>query len=120
MTSIRRALARLFRRPAVTGQFRIYVRPVPGGAMLDIEHYLTRVITRIADDPDLLDLLMEIAEDRGSARQYDGHRPAGLLVERMTAGLGFELPVYGGEVARLADLLLAAAPAQRTAEGGAA
>ncbi|MET7933433.1 hypothetical protein [Streptomyces sp. NPDC005322] len=122
---IRRALARLFCRPAVTGPTRLYVRRIPGGAVLDVGHYLTRVITSIADDPELLDLLLEIAEDRGSARQYDGHQPEGLLVERLAAGLGYELPLYGGEVARLADRLRDAAPvvsvpAQRAAEGGAA
>ncbi|MEU9792941.1 hypothetical protein AB0E27_20325 [Streptomyces sparsogenes] len=125
MNSIRRALGRLFRRPAVTGPYRLYVRRIPAGAMLDVEHYLTGVITAIADDPDLLDLLMEIAEDRGSARQYDGHEPEQLLVERLVAELGYELPLYGDAVMRLADRLrdvapVVSVPAQRAAEGGAA
>ncbi|MEU8473705.1 hypothetical protein [Streptomyces hygroscopicus] len=125
MIRIRRALARLVRRPAVTGPYRVYVRRIPAGAVLDVEHYLIRVITSIADDPDLLDLLMEIAEDRGTARQYDGHAPEALLVERLVAELGYELPLYGDAVMRLADRLAEMAPvvpvpAQRAAEGGAA
>ncbi|WP_086710288.1 hypothetical protein [Streptomyces antimycoticus] len=122
---LRRALARLFRRPAVTGPTPIYVRRIPGGAVLDVEHYLTRVITSIADDPDLLATLLEIADERGAATGYDGHRPESLLVERLSADLGYELPLYGGEVARLADRLrdvtpMVSVPAQRAAEGGAA
>lgn len=123
MTSIRRALARIFRRPAVSGPYRLYVRRIPAGAMLDVEHYLTGVITSICDDPDLLDLLMEIAEDRGNGRLYDGHEPEGLLVERLVNQLGYELPLYGDAVARLADRLrdvapVVSVPAQRAAEAG--
>lgn len=123
---IRRALARLFRCPAVTGPTPIYVRRIPAGAVLDVEHYLTHVITSIADDPALLALLLEIADERGSATGYDGHEPESLLVERLCAELGYEIPLYGGEVARLAERLaevapvVAPVPAPRAAEGGAA
>ncbi|MFE0376209.1 hypothetical protein ACFW1M_11595 [Streptomyces inhibens] len=126
MKHVRRALARLLgRRPAaVTGPHRIYVRRTPAGAVLDVEHYLVAVLTSLADDPELLDLLMEIAEDRGAGRQYDGHEPERLLVERLASQLGYELPLYGDAVASLADRLHAVAPViripQQRAEGGAA
>ncbi|MFH9248184.1 hypothetical protein ACH4LK_22480 [Streptomyces lydicus] len=120
---IRRALARIFRRPApaVSGPYRLYVRRFPGGAVLDVEHYLTAVIEVLADEH--LDDLLEIADDRGSTRPYDGHEPERLLVERLVKAIGYELPLYGSEVAALADRLRAVAPVaripQQRAEGGA-
>ncbi|MEU7431054.1 hypothetical protein AB0B07_09380 [Streptomyces sioyaensis] len=121
---IRALVARLFRRsaPAASGPYRLYVRRTPGGAVLDIEHYLTAVIEILADE--YLDGLLEIADDRGSARPYDGHAPERLLVERLVEAIGYELPLYGSEVAALADRLRAVAPVaripQQRAEGGAA
>ena len=126
MNRIRLYLHRLFRRPAISGPYRLYVRRTPAGAMLDVEHYLIAVIETLADNPDLMDLLVEIEEDRKSARahKHDGWEPEQLLVERLTTALGYELPLNGVAVARLADRLHAVAPvaslpAQRR-EGGAA
>jgi hypothetical protein len=121
---IRLYLHRLFRRPVITGPYRLYVRRIPTGVLLDVEEYLTAMVTTIADNPDLMDLLMEIAEDRGQAREHDGWEPEGLLVEKLTAALGYELPVYGDAVARLADRLRSVAPvvsipAQREGEAAA-
>lgn len=110
MNRLRLILHRIFRRPAITGPYRIYVRRIPAGAMLDVEHYLTAMLTTLADNPDLLDLLLEMAEDRGQAREYDGWEPEALLVEKLVTALGYELPVYGESVARLAGLLRAVAP----------
>ena len=125
MNSLRLAIHRLFRRPAITGPHPVYLRRVPTGVMLDLESYLTSTIVTIADNPDLLDLLLNIAEDRGQAREHDGWEPEALLVENLCAALGYELPVYGDAVTRLADRLKAAAPAPRVSipqqrEGGAA
>jgi len=111
MNRLRLYLHRLLRRPAITGPYRLYVRPIPTGAMLDVEHYLIAVIETITDNPDLLDLLLEIAEDRGQARDRDGWEPERLLVEKLTQALGYEVPVYGDAVAALADRLRACAPA---------
>lgn len=113
MNRVRLYLHRLFRRPAVTGPTRIYVRRIPTGVMLDVESYLVEVINTLADNPDLMDLLAEIGQDRETARQHrhDGWRPEQLLVERLTSLLGYEIPVYGDRVAALADRLQAAAPA---------
>lgn len=113
MNRIRLILNRLFRRPAVTGPTRIYVRRIPTGVILDVEHYLIEVINTLADNPDLMDMLAEIEQDRETARQHrhDGWRPEQLLVERLTSLLGYEVPVYGDQVAALADRLRAAAPA---------
>ena len=110
MNRVRLIIHRLFRRPAITGPYRLYVRRIPTGALLDVEEYLTAMVTTIADNPDLLDLLMEIAEDRGQSRGHDGWEPEALLVENLTAALGYELPVYGEAVTRLADRLKAVAP----------
>lgn len=128
MNRIRLVLHRLFRRPTVTGPYRLYIRHTPTGVMLDVEHYLTAVIKTLADNPDLLDLLMEIEEDRRNAHahRHDGWEPEELLVEKLTTSLGWELPVYGAELAQLADRLRAAAPATvvelpaQRSEGGAA
>lgn len=116
MNRIRLILHRLFRRPAVTGPTRIYVRGIPTGVVLDVESYLVEVINTLADNPDLMDLLAEIEQDRETARQHrhDGWRPEQLLVERLTSLLGYEIPVYGDAVAALADRLRAAAPASPT------
>ena len=120
MNRVRLVLHRLFRRPAITGPHAVYVRRVPTGVMLDVENYLTSTIETIADNPDLLDLLMEIAEDRGNARahMHDGWEPEALLVEKLTAALGYELPVYGERVTALADRLRALAPAPAVAIPG--
>ncbi|MEU8537099.1 hypothetical protein [Streptomyces parvulus] len=111
MNRIRLILHRILRRPAVTGPTRIYVRRIPTGVMLDLEHFLTDRLTTIADDPDLLALLLEIADQHGTASEYDGHAPEQLLMERLLDGMGYEVPVYGEQVAALAERLRAAAPA---------
>ncbi|MFC8515541.1 hypothetical protein [Streptomyces sp. NPDC057257] len=125
MNRIRLYWHRIFRRPAVTGPQRIYVRQLPTGALLDVEHYLTGVLTSIANDEELLALLLEIADDRAQAGGHDGWAPDRLLMEQLVDAVGYELPVYGAEVESLAKRLLHAAPrgsvfipAQR--EGGAA
>jgi hypothetical protein len=130
MNRIRLILHRLFRRPTVTGPYRLYVRRTPAGAMLDVEDYLIAVIETLTDNPDLLDLLLEVAEDRGQARahKHDGWEPEQLLVEKLTTALGYELPLNGPALTRLADRLrqaevlsapVVSVPAQRR-EGGAA
>ncbi|MFJ8145990.1 hypothetical protein ACIQ6R_13050 [Streptomyces sp. NPDC096048] len=111
MNRIRLILHRLFRRPAITGPTRIYVRRIPTGVMLDLEHFLTDRLTAIADDPDLLALLLEVSDQRGTASGYDGHAPEQLLMERLLDGVGFEVPVYGDAVTALAERLRASAPA---------
>ena len=110
MNRIRLALHRLFRKPAVTGPYRVYVRRTPTGALLDIEHYLVAMLETLADNADLLDLLLEIAEDRGQARQHDRWEPEQLLVEQLTTALGYELPLTEQGMARLVDRLSAVAP----------
>ncbi|MFH9414005.1 hypothetical protein [Streptomyces rochei] len=126
MNRLRLILHRILRRPAVTGPTRIYVRRIPTGAVLDLEHFLTDRLTAIADDPDLLALLLEYADQRGTTGEHDGWAPEQLLMERLLDGVGFEVPVYGDAVAALADRLRAVAPAPvasipaQRREGGAA
>ncbi|MET7458075.1 hypothetical protein ABZT03_40780 [Streptomyces sp. NPDC005574] len=126
MNRIRLIWHRLTRRPAITEPMRIHTRRIPDGLLLDFEDYFTYVIETIADDPELLDLLMEVVEDRGMAREHDGWEPEQLLVERLAERVGHEIPFRGKALAALADRLRAGIPApalfipeQRT-EGGAA
>lgn len=109
MNRFRLILHRILRRPTVTGPYRLYVRRTSAGVMLDVEHYLTAVIKTIADNPDLMDLLVEIEEDRRNAHahRHDGWEPEELLVEKLTTALGYELPVHGEALTRLADRLKA-------------
>lgn len=120
MNRIRLYLHRLFRRPAVTGPYRLYVRRIPTGATLDVSDYLIAMIETIADNPDLMDLMSEIEEDRQNARahKHDGWEPEALLVEQLCAALGYELPLYGPVVGQLADRLRAVAPAPAVAIPG--
>ncbi|WCN06010.1 hypothetical protein [Streptomyces sp. M92] len=127
MNRLRLILHRVLRRPTITGPTRIYVRGIPTGAVLDLEHFLTDRLTAIADDPDLMALLLEISDQRGTKGEYDGWAPEQLLMERLLSGVGYEVPVYGDAVAALADRLRAVAPAAPVAsipaqrrEGGAA
>lgn len=117
MNRIRLILHRLFRRPAVTGPYRLYIRRIPTGATLDVSDYLIAMIETIADNPDLMDLMSEIEEDRKNAHahKHDGWEPEALLVEKLCAALGYELPLYGEAVGRLADRLRAVAPAPAVA-----
>jgi hypothetical protein len=119
MNRIRLIIHRLFRRPVITGPYRLYVRRTPGGAMLDVEHYLTSTIETLADNPDLLDLLLNIAEDRGQARKHDGWEPEDLLVEQLKDQLGYELPLHGRAVMRLAYQLRKCTPLPRPAAASA-
>lgn len=125
MNRIRLYFHRIFRRPVVTGPARIYVRRIPTGVMLDLEHFLARALTQIADDEELLALLLEFSADRGEPRGHDGHVPERLLLEQLVEAVGFEVPVYGDAVGALADRLRALAPASAVVipaqrEGGAA
>lgn len=111
MNRFRLYLHRLLRRPAITGPYPVYIRRIPTGVMLDVESYLTAMVVTLADNPGLLNLLDEIATDRAQAKEHDGWEPEQLLVEKLCTALGYELPVYGDAVARLADRLHAAVPA---------
>jgi hypothetical protein len=111
MNRIRLILHRLFRRPAITEPMRISTRRIPDGLLLDFEAYFVYVIETITDDPELLDLLMEIVEDRGMAREHDGWEPEALLVERLAERVGHEVPIRGKALASLAARLASGVPA---------
>lgn len=116
-------------RTPVDGPFRIHVDAIPTGATLDMSHYLTSVLLNLAaaaeeDGEGLLADLVRIAEcARQAAHQgSDSHaaherdeRVADLLAEVADEG---RVPVYGGQVLRLAGRLSAigtpkAVPAQQ-------
>lgn len=111
MNRIRLYLHRLFRKPAITGPMPFYTRRVPDGVLVDLEEYFTYVVTTIADDDDAFALFMDLVEDRATAREHDGWEPEKLLMERLAEQVGYEIPVRGVALARLADRLRAAAPA---------
>jgi hypothetical protein len=89
---------------------RLYTRRVPDGVYLDLEEYFVHVVTTIADDPDAFALLGEIADDRGVSRGHDGWEPEKLLMEQLAERVGYEIPVRGKALARLAGRLRAATP----------
>lgn len=125
MNRIRLYWHRIFRRPAITGPTRIYTRRIPTGVLLDLEHFLTQALTTIADDEELLALLLEYAAERAGT-PHDGHAPERLLLEQIVGAVGYEVPVYGDAVARLAGRLRSGVPAPAVVipaqrrEGGAA
>lgn len=111
MNRIRLILHRLFRRPALTESMRLYTRRLPDGMALDLEEYFAYVVATIADDPDAYALFQELVDDRAMAREHDGWEPERLLMEKLATTVGYEVPVRGEALARLADRLRAAAPA---------
>lgn len=115
MNRIRLYLHRLFRRPAITEPMRIGTRRIPDGVLIDLESYFVYVVETIADDPELLDLLMEIVEDRGMAHDHDGWEPEQLLVEKLAERVGHEIPIRGKALAALAARLAAGIPAPAVA-----
>ena len=110
MNRIRLIWHHLTRRPAVRGPRPLYIRRIPTGAMLDVEAYLIATLQTLADNPDLMAMLDEVASDRRMAASHDGWEPEELLVEQLTAALGYEIPLYGDAVTRLANRLRAVAP----------
>lgn len=118
MISVRRMVGGFLgrRKPAVAGPTPVYVRRMPLGAVLDLEVYLSEVITTLADE--YMDELLEIAEDRAAVGEYDGYKPEPLLVERLCAAVGYELPLYGSAATKLADQLRAVAPAPTGRQAG--
>lgn len=117
MTRIRLALRRLLRRPTPTGPMRFYTRRLPDGIALDLEEYFEHVITTLADDPDAFAMFSELVDDRLESRGHDGWEPERLLMEQLAARVGYEIPVRGQALARLAQRLTAAAPVLEPAAG---
>ncbi|MEV6105746.1 hypothetical protein AB0M28_13665 [Streptomyces sp. NPDC051940] len=89
--------------PTVTGPHPIYVRPIPAGAVLDVEAYATALVLYLAREE--VDALAEIADAYDANRPHDGHRPEAFLVEQLVARISTDLPVYGGQVLQLAERL---------------
>lgn len=112
MNRIRLYLHRIFRRPAVTDPMRIYTRRLADGMALDLEEYFAYVVQTIADDEELLDMLMEVVEDRQNARTHklDGWEPEKLLVEQLATRVGYEVRLRGKALAQLSDRLRSAVP----------
>ena len=103
-------------RTPVDGPFRIHVDPIPAGARLDLSHWLGSVLLNLAaaaeeDGEGLLDELVALSElarsasvqgiDSHAAHERDDRLTALML---MVADDGC-VPVYGGQVLRLAERL---------------
>lgn len=112
----------------VDGPFRIGVTPLPGGARIDINHYLTTVLVSLAelaaeDGETLLHQLRDIAAANAASSGADSHgaHERDTLVEQLLAEAGHEgaMSVYGAGVSQLAAALLVAGrrsvPGQRGA-----
>lgn len=115
----------------VDGPYRITVEPIPTGVTLDVEAFVSHVVTDVVEKlltdeyADRLDALHE-AQPRDP---YAIERPADLpyehLVEDLVREVRTKLPVYGLQALRLAGRIeQLAAPAisalQADAEGSAA
>ncbi|MEV5443518.1 hypothetical protein AB0N23_13415 [Streptomyces sp. NPDC052644] len=119
-------------RTPVTGPFRIHVDPFPGGAHLDLTHYLTTLLLSLAEaaDEDPTSLIDDLTDLAALARQATAQGPDShaaherdTLAEALLAEFTDEgrVPVYGGQVRRLADRLRAlAGPRPVQQEAGAA
>jgi hypothetical protein len=103
-------------RTPVDGPFRIHVDATPGGARLDVSHYLTTVILALAsaageDGEGLLEELVDLNDvARQAAHQGpDSHaaHERDARVEALLAEVGEgHLPVHGEQARRLAHSLL--------------
>lgn len=121
MKHVRRALARIFRRPAITSP--VVYRRRPSGGVLDLEAYTTDLVVDLIDNH--LDTVLTIADERGTAQMYDGHAPESLAVEQLVTELGCMIRLTDAQATRLAEQMRPGdragwLPAQRAAEGGAA
>ncbi|MFD8234065.1 hypothetical protein ACFV20_19555 [Streptomyces sp. NPDC059696] len=110
MTRIRLAWRRLISRPNPTKPMPFYTRRLPDGVLIDLEEYFEHVVTTLADDEDAFAMFMELVEDRQMTREHDGWEPERLCMERLALHVGYEVPVRGKALARLAERLRAAAP----------
>jgi hypothetical protein len=110
MTRIRLAWRRLISRPNPTKPMPFYTRRLPDGVLIDLEEYFEHVVTTLADDEDAFAMFMELVEDRKLTREHDGWEPERLCMERLALHVGYEVPVRGKALARLAERLRAAAP----------
>ncbi|MFF9554538.1 hypothetical protein ACF1DY_01720 [Streptomyces albus] len=109
---------------AASGPHRVYVSPMPTGAVLDVEAFVTGVVQDTVEallSEEFADRLAELAE----AQPSDPHTvqtPADLhmesLVSDLVATVETRMPLYGDQVQRLASLLGRLAQPRRV--GGAA
>lgn len=103
--------------PPVTGPHRIYVESTPTGAALDVEHWLTSIITALATDDEVAEAFADVTDALSQTRVHDPYGPELLPMERLLSLLGTRIHLYGADVTTLTDRLqrtirpLAAAPA---------
>ncbi|MFI7010023.1 hypothetical protein [Streptomyces sp. NPDC050145] len=115
------------RTAAVDGPFRVYVEPIPTGVTLDVEHFVEHVVQHVLEallGDEYGDRFDEVAEGRPADPHEVTEPQFEALVADLTAVVGTKLPVYGWQVLRLANRLLAHTPSpsipRQHVEGGAA
>ncbi|SFK75104.1 hypothetical protein [Streptomyces pini] len=114
----------------LSGPHRVYVESIPAGVTLDVEPFAQTIVQ------DVVELLLgdefgERFDELVDAQGSDPHAvqvPADLrfeqLVADLTAHVSTRLPLYGGQVRRLAERLLAvhearqSSPVVRRVSGG--
>ncbi|MGW1546649.1 hypothetical protein [Streptomyces sp. NPDC002346] len=114
---------------AYTGPTRVNVSSIPGGAVLHLDHFLAYTVLELAEwfveDPDSIGELLTQIDGLSNPREdsHAEHYRDQLIDEVLDQIGGTHLHLYGGQVRRVAELLLSsngagtvvALPSQRKA-----
>lgn len=114
----------------VDGPFRISVEPIPTGVTLDVEAFVSTVVTDVVEKlltdqyADRLDALHEAQPRDRHAAERAADLPFESLVADLVAEVSTRMPVYGLQALALAgqieELAAPAVAALRAADGSAA
>jgi hypothetical protein len=92
----------------VDGPYRITVEPIPAGVTLDVEHFVSKVVTDVVEAlltdtyADRLDALHELQPRDPHVIERPADLPFEHLVEDLVREVRTKLPVYGLQALRLA------------------
>ncbi|MEU0808737.1 hypothetical protein [Streptomyces sp. NPDC005970] len=95
----------------VDGPHRIYVDPIPGGASLDVEAFVQHVVHDVIEllltekYGDRFDALGDMQARDPHLIELPGNLPFESLVADLIGDINTKMPVYGGQVLRLAERL---------------
>lgn len=100
-------------RARIDGPTPIYIRPIPGGARLELDGLRTQIVEDVLAalldpaDTGLWDRLHEVAELTPETPLPEGHLPYEELVAALAERCSYRVPLYGANVLRLAERLRA-------------